>query len=267
MQTLDRGWPSRTSHARVLGGLLMLLAVLALVACNGGGDNTATDTPGPTVVASGTLAPTAAPGAGDFEKLAASYAAGVDGRVKYSIDSKNFGVHPQGTWVTYRREGEIREDWEQDANGYLEKSVAIIANDGFFFCSETPSLVTCDEQPSAKELEVILLLFTTVKDYPGALLNGVAPYTVADLPGETIAGEETACFDVTVDGRIGGGPEGAEKVKFCFREDGTLLKYERIVTFTDPSQPEAWLNAIAQEVGDASPGDFVVPGSPTQPAG
>lgn len=258
-----------TVRTGVLRVIALSLAILVLTACNSDDDNDdrATNTPGPTVVASGTLAPTAAPGAGDFEKLAASYAAGVDGRVEYSIDSKNFGVHPQGTWVTYRREGEIREDWEQDANGYLEKSVAIIANDGFFFCSETPSLVTCDEQPSAKELEVILLLFTTVKDYPGALLNGVAPYTAADLPGETIAGQEANCFDVTVNGRIGGGPEGTEKAKFCFREDGTLLKMERVVTFTDPSQPEAWLNAIAQEVGDASPSDFVVPDSPTQPAG
>ncbi len=254
-------------RARARGVLLISLAIVAMAACNGDDNNPATDTPGPTVIQSGSPPPTAAPDAGDFEKSAATYAAGVDGRVEYSIDSKNFGVHPQGTWVTYRREGEIREDWTQDANGYLETSVAIKANDGFFFCNQTPFLVTCDEQPSERELDVVLLLFTTVKDYPGALLNGGAPYTVADLPGETIAGEEANCFDVSVDGRIGGGPEGTEKVKYCFGGDGTLLKMERTVTFSNPDQPEAWLNAIAQDTGPASSTDFDLPASPTQPGG
>jgi hypothetical protein len=42
---------------------------------------------------------------------------------------------------------------------------------------------------------------------------------------------------------------------------------ERVVTFSNPDQPEAWLNAIAQKTGDASSTDFDLPASPTQPGG
>jgi hypothetical protein len=185
----------------------------------------------------------------------------------YAIDSQNFGVHPQGTWVTYRREGEIREDWTQDASGYEEKNVAIIAKDGFFFCQQTPFVVNCSEQPSAKELEVVMLLFTTIKDFPPALLSGVAEYTVEPLADETIADVPAACFNLDVNGRIGGGPNGTEKVKLCYADDGTLLKMERTITFEDPTFEDAWMTVIAQENGKAAETDFDLPNSPTPPQG
>lgn len=242
--------------------LIATLAIAALSACDGG-DDSDDGTPSPTP--SGSIAPTLRPDAGDFEQLATKYSAGVDGNVTYSIDSENFGIHPEGTWATYRLNGEIREDWTQSANGYEEKSVAIVAADGFFFCSQTPFSVTCSEQPSAKELEVVLVVFTTVKDVPPALLGGMAEYTSVALPDDTIAGETARCFDVAVHGRIGGGPPGTEQVKLCYREDGTLLKMERRVIFTDPAFEDAVLNVIAQETGEALETDFDLPASPTQP--
>jgi hypothetical protein len=242
--------------------LIAALAITALSACNGG-DDSDDETPTP----SGSTAPTLKPDAGEFEQLATKYSAGVDGRVTYSIDSENFGIHPQGTWATYRLNGEIREDWTQNANGYDEKSVAIIAEDGFFFCSQTPFSVSCNEQPSAQELEVVLVVFTTVKDLPPALLDGMTEYTSVQLPDETIAGETAKCFDIAVDGRIGAGPPGTEQVKLCYGEDGTLLKMERRVIFSDPTFEDAVLNVIAQETGEALETDFDLPASPTQPQG
>jgi hypothetical protein len=251
--------------------ILCVAAALVAVAITGCGDGEGDDSPEESTPAGettgGTAAPTAGPDAGEFEELAAAYTGGVDGRVVYSIDSQNFGVHPKGTWTTYRREGEIREDWAQNANGYDEVSAAIVANDGFFFCQQTPFTVTCTEQPSRTELEVVLLLFTTIKDYPAALLNGTAPYTTTDLPGETIAGEDAACFEVAVNGRIGGGPAGTETATLCYRDDGTLLRMARTVDFTDPAFENAEMTVVAQETGDAAETDFDLPESPTPPPG
>lgn len=252
----------RIATLLLLGGAT--LGVLG--ACNGG-DDSEDKTPSPTATPAGSAGPTAAPGAGEFEQLAAKYIAGVDGRVQYSIESVNFGVHPQGTWTTYRRDGEIREDWTQSANGYEETSVAIKANDGFFFCNQTPFTVDCRAQPSEEALEVVLLLFTTVKDFPAALLDGTVEYSTVDLPAETIAGESASCFDVAVHGRVGGGPAGTEQAKLCYGDDGTLLKMERTVDFTDTAFDNAVLTVIAQETGEALETDFDLPASPTQPQG
>jgi hypothetical protein len=262
MQLLERAIQSL--RPVLLTFLIATVALAALSACTGG-DDSDDETPAPTPT--GSINPTLGPGAGEFEQLATKYVEGVDGRVTYAIDSENFGIHPQGTWATYRLNTEIREDWTQNANGYEEKSVAIVADDGYFFCSQTPFSVSCSQQPSVKELEVVLVTFTTVKDVPPALLSGMAEYTTEELPDETIAGETAKCFDVAVNGRIGGGPPGTEQVKLCYREDGALLKMERRVIFADPAFKDAVLNVTAQETGEALETDFDLPVSPTQPQG
>jgi hypothetical protein len=247
-----------------LGGLLLTIGAALLSACDGG-DGDSEETTAPTSSLAGTPPPSAPEDAGSLEQLAALYAAGADGHVVYAIDSENYGTHPVGTWETYRLNGEVREDWANSPDGYEVKSVAIKANDGFYFCGGDPFTVFCREEPTEKQLEIIYLTFTPIKEFAPALLSGNVDYTYEELPDETIADTDAKCFDVTVNGRIGEGPAGTEKNKLCFSEDGDLLFMDRHIDFEDPAFPEAWIKAEAQEVEDAEETDFDLPVNPTAP--
>jgi hypothetical protein len=247
-----------------LPGLLVIVGAILLSACDGG-DGDADETTAPTASTAGTPPPSAPADAGSLEQLAAMYAAGVDGHVVYAIDSENYGTHPAGTWETYRLNGEVREDWASSPDGYEVKSVAIKANDGFYFCGGDPFTVFCREEQDEKALEVVWVILTPIKEFAPALLEGNVDYTYEELPDETIADTDAKCFDVTVNGRVGEGPAGTEKNKLCFSEDGALLSMDRHIDFEDPAFPEAWIKATAQEVEDAEETDFDLPVNPTTP--
>jgi hypothetical protein len=265
-------------YLQTLGSFRKLIALtvaallgVALVtsACNDddGGDDGSPDTATAALPSGATPAPTAGENAGEFEDLAAAYVAGADGRIVYDVDSDNFATHPVGTWTTHRLQGEVREDWEQNVNGYDEKSVAIKAQDGFYFCNQTPFTVSCTEEPAEASLDLIFLIFTPIKEVVPALLTGAVDYTANELPDETIAGEEASCYDLEVNGRIGAGEPGTEQIKMCFDDSGALLSMRRTVTFTDPALPEAWISVTAEDTGDSASADFDLPASPTNPAG
>jgi hypothetical protein len=250
--------------------------LLLFAACNGGDDEngsgdvtpspgTDDGTPTPVISVDGE--------AGSFEQLAAEYVNGVDGVVQYAVDSENFGFHPRGVWTTYRMGEDIREDWTTNNFGYDETTTAYRTSAGMTVCSATVVSISCVPAANLKELEVVLLLFTPIKDLPTALLSGEGPgYEVEELGEETIADTDAQCFDVAVDGRIGDGPPGTEQIKMCFSDDGALLSYDRVVTFESPSFEAARLTATAQEVREATDADFdpqqqqALP-SATQPAG
>jgi hypothetical protein len=247
-------------------GAALLAATIAFTAACGGDSDENGSSPGTTGdTATPVITVDAEPGS--FEQLAADYLNGVDGRVKYDVDSENFGFHPVGTWITYRLGDEIREDWTTNNFGYDETTIALIASSGMLLCTVVVSTTSCSAATEISQLDAVLILFTPIKDYPLALLGDDGPdYQATELPGETIAGVDAQCFDVAVDGRIGDGPPGTEQVKLCFSEDGTLLAYDRTVTFEASGFDPARLTAIAQEAGEAKPEDFLPPDR-TQPTG
>jgi len=237
-------------------GVLALAAVI--LGCNGDDEETPTETPtSPTA----TPAITAPPGSGDFGELAAKYAAGVEGVVRYKVDSENWGFHPVGTWSVYRLGAEIREDWATNTFGYDEITSAFIVGDGLFLCHSTDFAASCSIAKEVALLDVMMILFTPIKDFPGDLLTGGPDYTATELPAETLGGTEARCFDVAVDGRIGEGPPGTEKIKLCFSAEGQLLAYDRLVTF-DSDNPDGRLTAIAEEARAATEADFETPVTP-----
>jgi hypothetical protein len=245
-------------------GIIPLLVLLAQ-ACGGGDEDKGPEsTPDDASTGTSTPAVTVGEDAGSFEKLAAEYINGVDGRVSYNVDSDNFGFHPVGKWATYRLGTDIREDWTTNAFGYDETTIAINSADGMFLCTQVPDTISCTTAAELRELDAVLILFTPIKDLPGILLGDEAPeYEVTDLPNEELAGIDAECFDVAVDGRIGEGPAGTEDIKFCFSEDGALLAYDRTVTFEAAGLEPAKLSAIAEARGEAAPADFEPPAPPS----
>jgi hypothetical protein len=235
------------------------LAVAGFIAsCNGGDDEAPNGTPGsPTA----TPAVTAPPGSGDFGELAAKYASGVEGMVRYKVDSENFGTHPQGIWTVYRLGQEEREDWKTNIYGYDETAQAFVVAEGLFLCSLTDFAQSCSIAEDIAQLAIVRVIFTEIKILPGDLLTGDVDYTATELPAETLGGVVARCFDVAVDGRIGEGPPGTEQIKLCFSPDGQLLAYDRLVTFTSAA-PDARLTAIAEESRAATDADFETPVTP-----
>jgi hypothetical protein len=242
----------------VFGIFWIALVAGALSACSGGDDGSSN---GPT--ADGASAgPTARSGAGSLEQLAAKYAAGVDDYVKYSVDSDNWGVHPKGTWSTYRLGSKVREDWTTNTYGYDETNIAINTGDAFIFCASTQFAQDCRREEKAAALDLIFAIFTSVKEVPAALLSPDTKYQASELPDETIGGVTAKCFDIAVDGRIGVGKAGTETMKLCFGEDGAILSFDRRVKFDDPALPVARLTAIGQDTRESTPADFENPGTP-----
>ena len=246
----------RTRGLLIIAGALAAAGIVA--SCNGGDDEAPTGTPGsPTA----TPAITAPPGSGDFGELAAKYASGVEGMVRYKVDSENFGTHPLGTWTVYRLGQEEREDWKTNVSGYDETTAAFVVAEGLFLCSLTDFGQSCSIAKDISQLAIVRVIFTEIKILPGDLLTGDVDYTATELPAETLAGVEARCFDIAVDGRIGEGPPGTEQIKLCFAADGQLLAYDRVITFSSVA-PVARLTAIAEESRAAREADFQTPVTP-----
>jgi hypothetical protein len=248
-----------------MAAMAALALCLVLVACGGDDEEDppdngeTTDTPG---VQTGTPTPVISIGGeeGSFEQLAGEYVNGVDGVVKYDVKSENFGFHPVGTWATYRSGDDIREDWTTNNFGYDETTSAYLTSEGMSVCTATPFSVSCVPASEIKDLEIVLILFTPVKDLPITLLSENGPrYEVEVLPDETIAEIEAKCFDVAVAGRVGEGPPGTEQIKMCFSDEGTLLSYDRVVTFESDSFEPARLTLVAEEAREIAEQDLKPP--------
>jgi len=235
--------------------------MLTGAACDGDGEPAAGETPDGDAASRSSTA-TAPPEGPDMEELASRYASGADGKIAYEVTSENWGIHPQGTWRTYRLGADVREDWTSMPFGYEETSVAIASDGGLFFCSKTPSSEYCQEVNSEEELEIVLVLFGSVKEVPVALLSGEVDFESTALPDETIAGEAAKCYEVEVNGRLEAGLPGTEQIKLCFTEEGGLLHMDRVVTFEDTSLPAARLTAVAREASQADTDDFQPPVTP-----
>src|SRR5947208_1129447 len=119
----------------VLSCLAIVILAVAFGACSG--SDKPVETTSSNATGNGTALPSAGPNEGNLEQLMSKYVAGVDGSVTYAVDSDNFGVHPKGTWSTYRMGKAIREDWTTNTYGYDETNIAINTGDTFVFCSKT----------------------------------------------------------------------------------------------------------------------------------
>lgn len=253
----------RTRTALAAMALAAVLTMLA-AACGGdGGGGTGTPAPSGSPAASqaadgATPRPTLGPGASALEKLSESYLAGAQGKTAYHV--VNPGQHIDATWTVYRLGEKHREDWASEEAGFPTTEITIQTPGDDYVCTVVPSGTSCNTE---LETAVVGLRFRTkaVQEVPQAILQGLTGATVTDMPPETIAGKAASCFGLDVPGRTGEGPQGTEKIKICFADEGTLLYLKRTITFADGA-PASELTVEAVEASAATQADFEPPVAP-----
>lgn len=182
---------------------------------------------------------------------------GVNGRVAYRYVS-DFGGHPDGIYTMYYLDGANRHDWLNEASGFGVTVVTIVDGQDAYICnlSESSSLCRSTTEDDAVQTRIaILIVYRTLE----GIVENFETMLVSELPGEEIAGTEADCYEVVSPDRITEGPPGTETLKLCFSSEGLLLLIDHTVSFVGDTLPEDHLLLEAQEVGNATPGDFDPP--------
>ena len=250
------------------------LALVLLVAACGDGSGSASPTASPpAATATPEASPTAEPSPGlspspnplssptgsgtELEKLAATFVAGVDGKVVYEYSS-NFGGKPNGTLTTYIRGGDYRQDWQTSLGEIDFTSTAILVGDEAYACDKTFVSEDCVEV-TPEYIQLQRNPFQPIQEVPERIAAGPAGMKVEELAPRKLAGVDVLCFAVTISGRLGPGAEGSEELELCFASNGRFLLMERRVIFDDESVPDGILHLEAQSVGPATADDFKPP--------
>lgn len=249
------------SYRRAALALIAIGLILLVAAC---GDDGATSTPtsngdptpadGTSPDPTGTTDSSLPPIAQDVQALSQTFVDGVDGKVVYAYTSENVGIHPQGTWTTYRSGDHRREDWINRPFNFDSITIAAATDQEYVVCSGIPLDYACNASTLA-DVESVFGLFSPIREVYEALAHGIDSAEISELPDESLAGVTATCYQVDSD-RIGPHRTGTETIKTCFAKDATVLFLHRYLTFDDPNVDDAELTLEATEVGSVSAADF-----------
>ncbi|HSP54122.1 MAG TPA: hypothetical protein VLS25_00910 [Dehalococcoidia bacterium] len=227
---------------------IAVAALLAGVACGGGGGDTRTPLP-----SGRTLAPTAA-GDKQISKLAARFLAGVDGKYVYRYTGP-IGQVTEGKLTLVRLGVNDRWDWTSNQFDFDATTVTIMGEQKNYLCTVAQSLNSCREAGVA-ELDGVRFISSPIFNGLADLVTEPDKYEVDDLPDETFAGLTGKCYHASSKTRIGEGPPSSEEIKACYTDQGVVIYFQR-TTKPDSSAIEPSTFTIElQERTEATLKDF-----------